>query len=52
MQNVGQLPWQLGLENEVSLTISAYNLKIIREDRAGVSGCGQGRGEWVWPEQG
>lgn len=27
----------------MSLTISAYNMKIIREDRAGVSGCSQER---------
>ena len=37
LQNSGKLPWQLGMENDVSVTISAFNLKIIHEDRTRVT---------------
>ena len=36
-RNLGKLPWRLGLENNVTVTLSAYNVKIIKDDRAGVS---------------
>ena len=36
-RNAGKLPWRLGIENNVTVTLSAYNLKIIKDDRAGVS---------------
>ena len=36
-RNSGKLPWRLSLENNVSITLSAYNVKIIKDDRAGVS---------------
>ena len=36
-RNAGKLPWRLGIENNVTLTLSAYNVKIIKDDRAGVS---------------
>ncbi|CAI7993782.1 Cerebral cavernous malformations protein 2 homolog [Geodia barretti] len=34
-RNSGKLPWKLGLDDEVTVTISALNLKIIKEDRTG-----------------
>ena len=36
-RNSGQLPWRLGMENNVTVTLSAYNVKIIKDDRGGVS---------------
>ena len=36
-RNSGKLPWRLGMENNVTITLSAYNVKIIKDDRAGVS---------------
>ena len=36
-RNSGKLPWRLGIENNVTVTLSAYNVKIIKDDRAGVS---------------
>ena len=35
-RNSGHLPWNLGKEHNVSLTISAYNVKVIKDDRGGV----------------
>lgn len=36
-RNSGKLPWGLGMENNVTVTLSAYNVKIIKDDRTGVS---------------
>lgn len=36
-RNAGELPWRLGIDNNVSVTLSAYNVKIIKDDRAGVN---------------
>ena len=38
-QNLGQLPWVLGIDNAVSIRLSAYNIKITKEDRTGVCTC-------------
>lgn len=34
MQNLGQLPWQPKPEHKVTLTMSAYYVKIVREDQS------------------
>lgn len=36
-RNAGKLPWRLSTENNVTVTLSAYNVKIIKDDRTGVS---------------
>lgn len=36
-RNAGKLPWRLSMENNVTVTLSAYNVKIIKDDRTGVS---------------
>lgn len=36
MQDTGKLPWTLGDEHNVAITVSAYNMKIIKEKRGGV----------------
>ncbi len=36
LQNTGHLPWTLGTECNATLTISAYNMKVIKDNRGGV----------------
>jgi len=32
------LPWRLGSEHSVTLTLSAYNVKIVKDDKNRVGG--------------